>query len=311
MKRTCPFHSSSRRNLVQRGSMTRDVRRAFSLIDLLVVIGIIGMLIGLLLPAVQQSREAARRTQCRNHLRQLGLALHNYESTHSTFPPGNLLSAWSFKAMLLPYLDYTPDYQRIDFDNDIDIAPAGAYGCGAEIRRLQATNANPDTVRRPVFYCPTDPDSGLAGRPLGSYLGMAGDFWHDNAPSFPYVYPGQRPEFTGTGMLYACSRVRAGDCLDGMSTTLFVGERGVFFDEFISLDFCTGSGPSGSWLISSPGLGPRDLSNDARIRFWSHHPGGTHFVFGDGHVQFLHYSMSNLTYQALASRNGNERIGEF
>src|SRR6476469_1828653 len=96
-------------------------RTAFTLIELLVVIAIIGVLVSLLLPAVQQAREAARRTQCKNNLKQIGLALHNYESTYNRLPPGNFGGiagckddglAWSFS--ILPYIDQAPLYNKID-----------------------------------------------------------------------------------------------------------------------------------------------------------------------------------------------------
>ena len=98
-------------------------RRAFTLIELLVVIAIIAVLIALLLPAVQQARESARRTQCKNNLKQLGVAMHNYLDTHSVFPFGKgpsyagapVYARWSQHAMLLPFLDQAPLYNSIDF----------------------------------------------------------------------------------------------------------------------------------------------------------------------------------------------------
>ena len=101
--------------------MRKPTVRGFTLIELLVVIAIIAILIALLLPAVQQAREAARRTQCRNNLKQMGIALHNYHDNFNIFPPGGLQASTdgggaSFLAMLLPFMDQGPAYNRMDFN---------------------------------------------------------------------------------------------------------------------------------------------------------------------------------------------------
>ncbi|MDP1796291.1 MAG: DUF1559 domain-containing protein, partial [Planctomycetaceae bacterium] len=122
-------------------------RRAFTLIELLVVIAIIAILIALLLPAVQQAREAARRTQCRNHLKQVGLALHNYLDAHTVFPPSYCVvpgvtstvgGQWSMFARILPYLD------QANLQNLVNWNVASA------------THGNVATTRIPTYLCPSD-----------------------------------------------------------------------------------------------------------------------------------------------------------
>ncbi|MDZ4689061.1 MAG: DUF1559 domain-containing protein [Planctomycetaceae bacterium] len=123
----------------------RSSRHAFTLIELLVVIAIIAILIALLLPAVQQAREAARRTQCRNNLKQLGLALHNYHDQHNTFPMvGGFVAShgWGFLPLLLPVIDQAPLYNQINFSDSV------ACAAMAPVRKANLA----------AFYCPSDPD---------------------------------------------------------------------------------------------------------------------------------------------------------
>ncbi|MGE3820439.1 MAG: DUF1559 domain-containing protein, partial [Isosphaeraceae bacterium] len=151
-------------------------RAGFTLIELLVVITIIGVLIALLLPAVQAAREAARRAQCTNNLKQIGIALHNYQTALGVFPMGgsrnvrdlpnkyDSWTCWSAQAMLLPYLEQSPLYDAINFD----FAPEGfASDLAAAVNRT-AHNASVS-----AFLCPSDPDAG-GGRNLNSYHGCYG-----------------------------------------------------------------------------------------------------------------------------------------
>src|SRR5262245_5731596 len=142
----------------ERHSWRRSLRAGFSLIELLVVVAIIGVLIALLLPAIQQAREAARRTQCKNNLKQLGVALHNYESAHRVFPPGrlNFPMVFSAQAQLLPFLEAEIASSMLNFD----VPPSFSL--------VPPITAN-DTVARIIvrtFVCPTDLES-IPGSPFG------------------------------------------------------------------------------------------------------------------------------------------------
>jgi len=186
----------------------RPHRRAFTLIELLVVIAIIAVLIALLLPAVQQAREAARRTQCKNHLKQLGLALNNYHDTHGTFPPGRLRSlvdgqgrCFSAYAYLLPLLDAGTLYQRINFD----------------INPEDAGNAVALDQTIPYFLCPSDQFRKLQGNSAV----------HNYPLSTGTTYP-LSPRNPGgvavTGVFFENSRVRFADISDGSSQTVCISE---------------------------------------------------------------------------------------
>lgn len=286
-------------------------RRGFSIVEVLVTLGVLSMLMGFLLPAVHRTREAARRTQCRNNLKQLGIALHNYDSIHRAFPPGSVPAAWSFKAMLLPQLGDAVGFSQIDFSNNIDPL-SGWYSCGPESLRLAQVSVEPDRVSRPVFYCPSDPSagSGLPGWRKGNYLGVSGDGVGDVTTAWEHR-PGVPLPPARKGTLFFCSHVSVADLHDGTSSTIVVGERGV---QGYAADLCAGFGTSErfSWLATGGGLRECIRGNPENdLHFWSHHSHGTHFLFGDGHVGFLSNSISNEIYWSLSTRAASETIAEF
>ena len=299
----------------------RRGRQAFTLIELLVSIAIIAVLIALLLPAVQQAREAARRAQCKNHLKQFGLALHNYHDTHMIFPPGNTIGAWSFRTMLLPYLEQAPLYNRINFGNNIagtaNRCPAGQYDCRAEVARLRALGGgDPNSAQFAMHYCPSDPRGGSTyvnsqgSHRLANYLGVGGDevpvLSQGRCVGPGGVFPAKR-----RGMLSYNSNVRIGHALDGTSNTLFVGEKGVNDDRNYGWDICAGVEGDG-WLSTGGGYGPGDPVNNAGFvhdtHFWSHHSGGAHFLLADGAVRFVSYSMDFNMFKGLSTKSASEVV---
>lgn len=285
-------------------------RAAFTLIELLVVIAIIAILIALLLPAVQQAREAARRSQCKNNLKQIGLALHNYHDSHNTFPPGwigvtgntaNVLgnSGFSWGTFILPYLDQAPLYGKIDFKLPMDHVDNRPY------LKQKLT----------VFQCPSEPqpdtftinDIELA---TASYVGVFGTTeLHDCYDS----------SFTGqcrsNGAFYHNSKVLIRDFTDGTSNTLMVGERSTFTESDGTKLYATwvgalpGEDESAAKVLGHCEHGPNKKHHAED--FGSSHTGGAHFVMADGHVVFLSESMSERVFRSLGTRNGGEVVGEF
>ena len=298
-------------------------RQGFTLIGLLVVIAIIAILISLLLPAVQQAREAARRTQCRNNLKQIGLALHNYHDVHNTFPSGWIavdagahsphegLNGAGWATMILPFIDQGNLYE--EFDSSLAIE--------------DAANATFRGTLIPSFSCPSDPQPDfweieeegspgtvLAELPIANYVGVFGTPELDgceNAPgSFPVSNAGQ---CVGDGMLYHNSSISIRDIRDGASNTLFIGERL--------------TNPADGWYSTWVGmvsegeeafqriLGSADhVPNDPAAHFddfSSNHTGGALFVLGDGSVHFVSESIDHDVYQSLVTRSGGEIVTEF
>lgn len=193
----------------------RSGSSGFTLVELLVVIAIIGVLVGLLLPAVQQAREAARRMQCSNNLKQLGLAHHNYESAFNTLvarksgtsPSGNLGNANRLSGFigLLPFIEQTAMYELIQAgDPTIPIAPGGPQAWGG----FGPWNNSPDAVR-----CPSDPNSTPGGR-LNTYSFSVGD-----------QAEGVRDNQTNRGLFAFRRGVRFRDITDGLSNTVMMSER--------------------------------------------------------------------------------------
>ncbi|MCX7396076.1 MAG: DUF1559 domain-containing protein [Planctomycetales bacterium] len=204
----------------------RKPQRGFTLIELLVVIAIIAVLIALLLPAVQQAREAARRMQCRNNLKQLGLAMHNYEGTYRQFPPATMAVkgyyqgtlgefwAWSALAMMSPFLEQTNLYNTMDLTQPLyRSGGTGSYGY-----RISPQNKVAAGTLVPLFLCPSDSsksvssDYEVAGLGSANYAVCTGTGANFGSP------------YDTDGIVYSASRTGPRDVTDGLSNTVAISE---------------------------------------------------------------------------------------
>lgn len=300
-------------------SSARVSRRGFTLVELLVVIAIIGVLVALLLPAVQSAREAARRMSCSNHLKQLGLAMHNYHDTYGKFPFGwsNRGAGWS--AMILPMIEQKNLYDTLSFhesDNWDTYAPNEAV-CSTLIPALRCPSA---AIPRHVD------NQGITGRVPATYRGVASSTADSDDPGTSAV--GRSLENSDLeGIFYGDSVIRFADILDGSSNTYMLGE--CYWDTFSQdgnqMDF---------WYIGSPQVDPWPSATEfsefvgstgvpynarkivstsgyvKELSFSSFHPNGAMFTLSDGSVRFVSFNIDGATYKAFGSRNGGEAVSE-
>ncbi len=309
-------------------------RCAFTLVELLVVIAIIGILVSLLLPAVQSAREAARRMQCGNNLKQISLAMHNYHDVFRCIPIADVngaVNAVSAHARLLPYLEQNNLYQLVDFNVPYD----------------HANNAVARNAEVAAFRCPTDPSR------LPSLIGGGNNYYWNAGSGIVMYSSGAAGQPSANGIVWHNQVFRFADILDGLSNTAGMAEK------------LTGDGNNG---ISSPtdtfrpGTHPatpdeamqhcnavdvKDLSKQGYSNVgapWlqqyhstnqynhvlppngrscmyppgriattanSHHPGGLQFALCDGSVRFVSTTINLSTWRSLGSTNGGENIGEY
>ncbi len=318
-------------------------RRGFTLIELLVVIGIVGLLVGLLLPAVQQARESARGLQCRDNLKQIGLALANYQSSRRVAPfgvggggPPRFVPRWSAHAQLLPELEQSQVFNALNFafvpwGHDEAFSPPNRTALGTRIA---------------VFLCPSDRDGIL------EEYGLAHVNYRACAGTLPINL--RRPFPAGTaknsGLFWFQSAVGPGQVRDGLSNTAAFSERCLGDpghadpkgDHYYLLDYseeaCAGTGPTttaryafgsiewsgqrwgdGNMLYTryqhiftpnrvSCNCGDDDYQGAVLVTATSRHPGGVNLLLGDGSVRFVRDAIAGPIWKALGTIAGGEII---
>ena len=304
---------------MSRSVTSRDKTRGFTLIELLVVVAIIAILIALLLPAVQQAREAARRTQCKNNLKQLGLALHNYHDVHLTFPQGCAaryngndvvanFESWGWTASILPMIEQGPLFNRLDVGGrTLSEALASVTTDGARDTLFPAIGP---------YQCPSDTTgprlkAGMQRNNFGGGASTTPTSWRP--PTSNYVgmnglsqirIPNDQSDRRPRGMFYTASRVKIRDITDGTSNTIMAGERAreAGAGSWIGNRNPDGQGPHGNDYVLGTGwtaINDNSINNNFRMGFSSKHPGGAQFVLADGSVRFL---SENIQHDLAQSR---------
>ena len=266
----------------------------FTLVELLVVIAIIGILVSLLLPAIQAAREAGRRAQCQNNLRQYGLALHNFHDTHRVFPIGNVSGRfWTFQSMVLPQLEQAPVFQLINYNYNGDCFQFGA-SCTLQ--------NDPGNFAMPCDRCPSDPLAGSICETNAATIGRHG--------CTNYLGSMGTSSTNNDGVLYSNSRVGMNLITDGTSNTLLMGERGLPTDLYWGWSFCgagyDASGDGDNQLSTRLPFGKGINDGNHNLHYWSYHPGGAGMLFADGSQRFLTYSIDFAIYQAISTRSTGE-----
>ena len=318
----------------------KSTRSAFTLVELLVVIAIIGILIAILLPAVQAVREAARRIQCANNVKQQSMAMLNYESAHQELPSGASVpghAMWS--AFILPYIEGSNLYYLIDFEagfEDVSVANAN------NIEKLSAG--------LPFMICPSSavPEKQLdtlmgIERSPSCYVACTSGLLSREAGDFPWAGMDADDTYPASdGVFYVNSRTALANISDGTSGTVLLGE--VLPDQdIVGIDAGGGDQKADHWyigsreldsmetvklsmrtssensecmgstacLINSIFMGERTTIDEKELAFGSRHSGGANIGFVDGHVQFVAESIDLVVWSSIGTRAGGEAPGDF
>ena len=295
--------------------MPCHARRGFTLVELLVVIAIIGILIALLLPAVQAAREAARRSQCSNHLKQISLALLNYESTYKTLPPAAISSnLMGWQQFALPFMEQTTLYQKFDFKKDY----------------FQSQNWALGLTSVATYFCPsTGGEENLRDNHTGHLINNVAPF-----SMHYYGVLGPKGQNSYTNVAYTCTTGASygGICSQGSmaypkAVTLAAITDGTSNTFLLAESSWKGMGRYRSWVQGSYYDGDTVVFCARNVRyainsrltttvfndipFGSQHPGGCQFAMVDGSVRFVSETIDQAIYLATASRDGGESVSGY
>ncbi len=316
-------------------------RQAFTLIELLVVIAIIGILTALLLPAVQAARESARRTQCDNNLKQIGVGLHAYHDALGRFPPAYVVSPLSNTLMGPPDAatgDTGPGWGFLMLSLSYQEQAPLAASFNVHLPCWSPANAAPAKTVLPGYVCPTAlqmtpvynvVDASGNSRAVfarSNYVAMAGR----GAPWDNYCDPATDLSGIADGVLYRNSHTRAADIADGLSQTMMVAEKTPFHSDSTWVGVVpgavtnpspwfalVGSDPGASQVNVHAGPAPQEvppvikppnqpLANTDEV--WANHPRGANLLFCDGHVRFISEDINALVWSRLATRAGGDVV---
>lgn len=289
--------------------------RGVTLVEILVVIGIVAVLIGLLLPAVQATREAARRFQCQDNVRQIALALHSHHDTFRRLPPGweskqaNGDPGWGWSVMLLDFLEL----ETLKTGSGPGAGPGGPHSGGKPIS--DPVNKRFREASIELLLCPSDPSDKLFMLQQGSGGGGGG------GPGGPPMFELARANYSGvfgvgsiegnprwgSGTFFQNSRIRFADIVDGQSNTLLIGERSSRLDYATWVGAVPGAYRGTARIVGTASSVPNHVLNDF-ADFGSHHPFGANFAMGDASVRLISDEIELSVYQALATRAGGEPI---
>ncbi len=304
---------------------SRCHRNAFTLVELLVVIAIIGILVALLLPAIQAAREAARRTECQNHLKQIGLAVQTFHDSQKYFPTGRDKSdqlgvSWAFR--ILPQLEETAIFSAFVKDSSVDApvnekamrTPINVYACPS--RRKAAADRNFDNNDE----APPPEQRGVAA--LGDYAANAGHTVETGMESLDAndSFSPIPVDTSVAGPIYSGSKINVRRVIDGLSSTLAIGERHIPPErddiaeerrQSVQGDTAFLAGDNRWSILRASGEGlATDVDDASHNKFGGPHPGVTMFAFLDGHVEAMSNDVEIETLKAMSSIAGGEVISK-